>query len=165
MKRFIISILSIGIIIFFIIFHGCEEDDSPVSSAQQEEKKLNTNGTIVPLSRTQASGSMFITDQNGKPINGITASNVTAQLRWGTDNPLDSGTTGTVTITSNQQSGSDVAGAVTMDYSGSMGTQRITCMKSGVHFYINAMRSDDVTEIIKFASVVSVVQPFTNKKD
>ncbi|MFA5404465.1 MAG: VWA domain-containing protein [Ignavibacteria bacterium] len=165
MKKLIISLLTSGMIVSFIIINGCEEDDYPVSSAQTEEMRLNTNGTIVPVNHTQASGNMFITNQNGKPISGITASNVTAELRWGTDNPLDSGTTGVVSVSHNALSGSNVACALTMDYSGSMLIPQINCMKIGINNYINSMRYDDITEIIKFATVVSVVQPFTNNKD
>lgn len=165
MKKHLISFLTIGIVAIFVIIYGCNKDDSPVSSNNQAITQIITNGTIVPVNHTQATGSLFITDQNGNPISGITSSNVTAQLRWGTDNPLDSGTTGTVTITSNSQTGSNVAGAITMDYSGSMGSQQIHCMQNGVLAYINAMKATDLTEIIKFASTVSVVQTFTSDKD
>lgn len=167
MKKQIVLLVSFVSIILFVYLNGCNKDDNVVQSGQQQTvTKLNTNGTIVPVNHTQASGSMFITDQNGNPINGITASNVTAQLRWGTvDNPLDSGTAGIVTLTSNSQTGSNVAGAITMDLSGSMGTDQINCMKNAVLTYINAMKSNDLSEIIKFSSTVSVIQAFTSNKD
>lgn len=166
MKKHFISFLILGIVAVFVIIYGCNKENSPVSPGnQQTVTQILTNGTIVPVSRTQASGTMVVTDQNGNPISGLTSSNVIAQLRWGTDNPLDSGTTGAITLTSNSQSGSNVAGAITMDYSGSMGTQQIICMQNGVLAYINAMKTTDVTEIIKFASTVTVVQAFTSNKD
>lgn len=165
MKKYFPTLFSIAISAYFIFVSGCMDDDDLVSSSEQEAFKLNTNGSIVPINHTQASGNMFVTDQNGKPINGITASNVTAQLKWGSDNPLKSGTTGIVSITPNALSGSNVACALTMDYSGSMLAPQINCMKIGIHNYINSMRYDDITEIIKFATIVAVVQPFTNNKD
>lgn len=163
MKRQIITFLFIGLVITSVIFYSCSDD--PVGGSTQTVTQIITNGTIVPTSHTQAMGTMLVTDQNGNPISGLTNANVTAKLRWGTlDHPADS-TNGVITITSNSQSGSNVAGAITMDLSGSMGSQQIKCMQNGVLAYINAMKTADVTEIIKFASSVEVVQVFTSDKD
>jgi len=165
MKKHFIALFSLVLVLSFVYFYGCNNDTTPVSTGSQGVTKIYSNGSIVPVSRTQASGSMFVTDQDGNPINGLTASNVTAQLRWGADSPTDSGVVGTLTITSNNSTGSNVAGAITMDLSGSMGTQQIQCMQNGVLAYINAMKSGDLTEIIKFASTVAVVQGFTSDKN
>jgi hypothetical protein len=166
MKRQISLLFIVFVLGFFVIINGCGKDNPVYYGNGGGITRLNTNGTIVPVNRTQASGSMFITDQNGNPISGITSSNVTAQLRWGSlDSPLDSGVVGTVTLTSNTQNGNNVAGAITMDLSGSMGSDQIYCMQNAVKTYINAMKTNDISEIIKFSSDVEVIQAFTGDKN
>lgn len=166
MKRQIIPFLLLVLTVSFVFYYGCNKDDNPVNGGSSNTvTAIITNGSIVPTSHSQATGTMLVTDQNGNPINGLTSSNVSAVLQWGaTDNPLDSAS-GILTVTSNSQSGSNVAGAITMDLSGSMGSDQIQCMQNGVLAYINSMKSADATEIIKFASSVSVVQTFTSDKD
>jgi hypothetical protein len=165
MKKHFIPFFSLILVVMFVYLYGCNKDSSPVSSTGQTVTKINSNGSIVPTSHSSANGSMFVTDQDGNPINGLTASNVTAQLRWGTDSPNDSGVSGIITLTSNNTTGSNVAGAITMDYSGSMYQNQLDCMENGVMAYINAMKSADLTEIVKFASITNVVQGFTSDKN
>ncbi|MBI5403180.1 MAG: VWA domain-containing protein [Ignavibacteriae bacterium] len=163
MKKHFIPLLSLILVSMFAYFYGCSNETTPVSTGTTVSRIIS-NGSIVPTNHTQASGSMFVTDQDGNPISGLTSSNVTAQLKWGADMIKDS-TIGTVTVTSNSSQGSNVAGAITMDYSGSMGTQQLDCMENGVLAYINAMKSGDLTEIIKFSTSVAVVQSFTSDKN
>ena len=165
MKKHSITFLSISIALLFIGFYGCSKDSSPVASSGPSVTKIYSNGSIVPNGHTSATGSLFITDQNGSPISGLTSSNVSAKLKWGTfDNPTDSATS-VVTVTSNSSQGKNVAGAITMDLSGSMGDEQINCMENGVKAYINSMKTDDKTEIIKFSDAVAVVQAFSNNKN
>ena len=120
------------------------------------------NGPLRPVNRTTVSGNMFVADQNGNPILGLNANNITARLRWDLKNASPDSVTGTVTLT--QATQPNIAGALTMDYSGSMGTQQIQCMENGVRAYINAMNSTDLAEIIKFSTIVQVMQTFTSNK-
>lgn len=163
MKKNFIPLLTAVLVIMFAFFYGCNKDSTPVAPGTTVSRIIS-NGSIVPNNHTQASGSMFVTDQDGNPIGGLASSNVTAQLKWGTDMIKDS-TIGIVTLTSNSTQGSNVAGAITMDYSGSMYQSQIDCMENGVLAYINAMKSNDLTEIIKFSTTVAVVQSFTSDKN
>ena len=167
MKRQIILLLSVVVLASFVIINGCGKDNPVYSGNGGGITKLNANGTIVPTDHSNASGNMFISDQNGNPISGITSSNVSATLKWGSlDNPVDSAT-GIITVSSNSQQGKNVAGAITMDLSGSMNppiSPQVTCMKNGVLSYINSMKPNDLTEIIKFSSDIEVVQQFTSDK-
>lgn len=144
-----------------LVFYSCKDDS--VSTLEEQVTGLHTNGTIVPTSHSQVQGTMFITDQDGNTINGITNSNVSATLTWGTLNPLDSNSNGNVTIVQGSSS-KNVAAGVTMDYSGSMGSDQITCMENACTTYVNNMGSSDITEIIKFSTDVEVVQAFTSNK-
>lgn len=158
-KNILLSIMVLGLI-FFI---GCKSET--VQPPQYQITKLNTNGTFVATNHTQIQGTMFITDQDNKPVNGVSSSNVTASLRWGSMSPTDTGVGGIVIITQHGGgSGSNVAAGLTMDYSGSMGSQQIACMQNACTTYVNSMNASDKSEIVKFASGVEVVQPFTNNK-
>ena len=122
---------------------------------------ISVIGKLTPVNRTTVSGNMFVTDQNGNPIQGLDANNITARLRWDVLDAPDS-VLGTVTLTTAVQQ--DIAAANTMDYSGSMSSLQIQCMENGVKAYINAMSSTDIAEIIKFSAIVEVMQGFTNNK-
>ncbi|MFZ4592384.1 MAG: vWA domain-containing protein [Ignavibacteria bacterium] len=152
----ILMILSIG-----IYYAGCSND--PVSTPTGGgTTSIKANGTIQQITRTNSTGTLVVVDQNGSPITGLTGSNVTASMKWGAKS--SDSVSGAVTVLSNSGSGKNVAGSVTMDYSGSMGTPQIVCMQSGVKTYVNAMGSNDLTEIIKFDNRVLVAQPFTSDK-
>lgn len=135
---------------------GCDES---VVNPNPGVTSVNANGTITPTSRTEARGTMFVTDQDGNPIT-INSSNVTASLNWTTDNPV----VGTVTITQNSTSGLNISSGMTMDYSGSMGSTQRICMEDAVKAYVNAMPTTNIAEIIKFATTVQVMQQYTNNK-
>lgn len=158
------KIILIPLALLTFTWFGCSEDE--IIQPNNPVTELNTNGTFIPISQTQIQGTMFITDQNGNPVNGLSASNISAKLFWTTVTPSDTASTGgAVTLVQNNQSNRIVAGAITMDYSGSMGTAQIACMKSGVLTYIDSMRNTDIAEIIKFSSGVAVVQSFTSDKN
>jgi len=159
-KKLILNLVLI-ISIFGLLYYlpGCSTDD-PIITPDTDE--LFANGSLTPTSRTQVQGNMFVTDENGTPIQGLDASNIVARLRWNAkDSPPDS-VIGTVTIT--QSTTQDIAAANTMDYSGSMGTLEIQCMEDGVRAYINGMGSTDMAEIIKFSDNADVIQAFTDNK-
>lgn len=163
----LISALIIGLVIFT---GGCKKDDSGPSGPSMTA--VSANGTLAPTSRTGASGTLFVTDQDGNAITGLAASNVTARIRWGTADSLS----GSITIQTMSQSGKNIAAALTMDYSGSMyygpidnasgRYVRIKDMETAVKTFVTAMGSQDRAEIIKFGSNtdINVVQAFTSDK-
>lgn len=156
------------VLVFFVllslgtIYFSCTEDNNPTTPPTGNVTSIQANGTVQQVSRTQTTGTLIVVDQNGAPISGISNSNVKAYLRWPAK--MADSVSGAVTVSSNTGSGKNVAGAITMDYSGSMGSQQILCMENGVKTYINAMGSNDQSEIIKFDDQVIVAQTFTNNK-
>jgi hypothetical protein len=157
------------------LVQGCSKDDDVTDPAAPTT--ISANGSLAPTSRTQAQGTMFVTDQSGNPITGLAASNVSASMRWGTPKvtAMDS-VTGAIILQTLSQSGKNIAVAMTMDYSGSMFVgkydsvakryQRIKDMETGVKTFVTAMGTQDRAEIIKFGSqsAISVVQSFTSDK-
>jgi len=161
MKKYTNSAIVLLIILSLsIVYVSCSKDENPVTT--NDVTSIQANGTIQQNTRTNATGTLIVVDQNGAPVSGISGSNVTAYLRWPAK--VADSVAGAVTVTSNTGSGKNVSGAVTMDYSGSMGSAQIQCMEDGVKTYINAMGSNDQSEIIKFDDMVIVAQPFTNNK-
>ena len=158
-KIFTSLILLVSVIGLIYYFPGCSTTDDILNPTDTDQ--IYANGSLTPVNRTTVSGNMFVTDQNGNPIQGLDAGNITARLRWDVLDIPDS-VLGTVTIT--QATQNDIASALSMDYSGSMGTTQIQCMEDGVRAYINGMSSTDLAEIIKFSSTVGVMQGFTNNK-
>lgn len=137
---------------------GCNKDDEIVVGPVSD---IIVNGSLSPTSHNSAQGNLFVTDQDGNPIS-ISSSNVGAVMNWAGPDATGGTSNGTVTITSTVSQ--DIAAGITMDYSGSMSSQDITCMETGVTAYINAMGSTDISEIIKFGTTVAVVQTFTSNK-
>lgn len=162
MKKYTNSAIVLLIILSLsTVYVSCSKDDNPVTPPSSVTS-IQANGTIQQNTRTNASGTLIVVDQNGAPVSGISGSNVSAYMRWPAKS-ADS-VSGAVTVSSNTGSGKNVSGAVTMDYSGSMGSSQIQCMEEGVKTYINAMGTNDQSEIIKFDDAVIVAQPFTNNK-
>jgi hypothetical protein len=163
MKKYTNSLLVLLILLTLsTIYVSCNEDTNPTTTPTTTVTSIQANGTVQQVSRTQTTGTLIVVDQNGAPISGLTNSNVKAYLRWPAK--MADSVSGAVTVSSNTGSGKNVSGAVTMDYSGSMGSAQIQCMEDGVKTYINAMGSNDITEIIKFDDQVVVAQPFTSNK-
>ena len=173
------KILLFGVLMLCILlaYMGCKKDETTVgpNTGGNTTQQIQANGSLTPISRTQVQGTLFIANQNGNPITGITAQNITVKLVWGvtTTSATDS-VFGTVNIQSLSQSGKNIAVALTMDYSGSMYSgpmdptntqyQRILDMENGAKTLINSLGTNDKAEIIKFADEVQVVQPLTTSK-
>jgi Ca-activated chloride channel homolog len=163
-----LPLLVISAIFLAIVFSisGCKKkSDTTEEPTQPTIQQLVTNGTILPFSPSIVKGALFIVDEKGQYINGITAANVSAKLKWVGPKSVDSlSLDGLVTVSSNQQLGLHVAAAVTMDYSGSMSQTAsvIPNMEKGVKTFIHSMAPTDLGEIIKFSTHVYVPQPFTS---
>lgn len=171
-----ILVIAALITVSIVTIGGCKSDDSGPSGPGLSA--LNANGTLAPTSRTQAQGTLFVTDQDGNAITGLTASNITARMRWGTAKVTAADSlTGAIILQTLSQSGKNIAVAMTMDYSGSMfygvydsvAKKYVTIknMETAVKTFVTAMGASDRAEIIKFGDVsqVSVVQPFTSDKN
>lgn len=168
-------LLVITMIGLLVAVGGCSKDDDGPSGPGVSS--ISANGTLAPTSRTQAQGTMFVTDQDGNAITGLTAANITARMRWGTAkvNAADS-LTGAIILQTLSQSGKNIAAAMTMDYSGSMywgpydSTAKryltIKNMETAVKTFVTAMGTSDRAEIIKFGDLakINVIQPFTSDK-
>ena len=159
-----------------ITIGGCSKDDDGPSGPATTS--ISANGTLAPTSRTQAQGTLFVTDQDGNAITGLTSSNITARMRWGTAKvTVADSLTGAIILQTLSQSGKNIAVAMTMDYSGSMyygaydsvARKYVTIknMETAVKTFVTAMGTSDRAEIIKFGDLaqVSVVQPFTSDKN
>ena len=174
-KNWFLVILAIMIVGLLISTGGCSKDDD--SSGPSAPSTISANGTLAPTSRTQAQGTLFVSDQDGNPVTGLTASNVSASMRWGTAKiAVPDSVIGTIILQTLSQSGKSIAAAMTMDYSGSMYVgvydsvarryARIKNMETAVKTFVSAMGTQDRAEIIKFGSVsaINVVQTFTSDK-
>jgi Ca-activated chloride channel homolog len=159
----------LAIIIGMLMIAGCDDSKNPVATSPVTQ--IVANGSLAPTSRTQAQGTLLIADQSGNAITGLTSQNISVQLTWGS---TGNSVVGTVVIQSLAQSGKNIAVATTMDYSGSMYSgnyntaksqyQRILDMETGVKTFVNALKTNDICEIIKFDDYIHVVQPFTSSK-
>ncbi|MGM0568982.1 MAG: vWA domain-containing protein [Elusimicrobiota bacterium] len=103
-------------------------------------------------------------DQDGNPIENLNAYNFklkikieNASLRTIPSEDLYLNTVG--------ESGDTVSTSLLMDYSGSMSSEDIDDMEVAVSTYVHNMSDNDEAEIIKFATYVSTVQPYTSDKN
>ena len=155
---------------FAMVFYlaGCKKSSNETSGTTvQKIKELHTNGTMLVMSDTKVKGYMFIVDEKGKAINGITAGNIQSKLSWSntkTTYPDTSSVGGLIIIHPNNQRDIGVAAAITMDYSGSMedSASTIPNLEQGVLKFIHSMNTKDKGEIIKFDDRVLVCQGFTS---
>lgn len=152
------KILALTVLSIAVLIIGCQNDD--ITAPQDSITEIHTNGTFTATSSSQIKGTMFVTDQNNNPVSGLNGGNVSAVLRW---NGGSSSANGNADLSSNGGK-INVASAMTMDYSGSMGSQQIACMETACTTYVNMMKTTDISEIVKFASDVTVVQAFTGDK-
>lgn len=155
------------------ILSGCEKDSKPKGwSGPYSNTNDDTTTDIVltiprieisPLKSTQVRLFLSITDQNGNPFTDFNKYNFTISQ-------VCSGETDTTDITSisfsqfNQQGG-NIAVAMTLDYSESMSAEDREDMEDAVKYFINLKKPYDQEEIIKFASYIEVVAPFTSNID
>jgi hypothetical protein len=173
MRKVSILVVLLPILAIALLLPSCKKSDSgPTGPAGVTS--LKANGTLSALSRTTVQGTVFVTDQDGAPITGLTTSNFAAKLYYGAgiSKVTADSIIGTIVVQPINQTGKKVAVAMTMDYSGSMFSgaydntkmqyTRILDMEGGVKAFVNAMTVGDIAEIIKFGSDVDFVFPFTS---
>ncbi len=176
MRKGFLLIPGFLIIAVALVLSSCKKSDSSPAGPEGAVTSLQANGTLAPISRTQVQGTVFVADQNGSPVTGLSASNFAAKLYYGTgiSKVTADSIVGTIVIQPVSQSGRKVAVSMTMDYSGSMfygpydtatmQYKRIIDMQNGVKAFVNAMTTGDIAEVIKFGSDVDFVYPFTSSK-
>ncbi len=176
MKRTaLLSLVILFVLAVTSIYEGCKKSDS--GPTEPGQSSIQANGTMTPLSRTQAQGTLFVNDADGNAVVGLTSSNITVRLRWGTALvAVTDSLAGQAVLQTVSSSGRNIAAAMTMDYSGSMYAgpydsvalkyKRILNMESAVKTFVNAMGTNDKMEIVKFGSynAINVIQAFTSSK-
>lgn len=139
-----------------------------------EEKDItyfNTN--LNQVNRNEIKGELSIRDTAGEPIEGITEENVSAVLNWEIEKQKDSaaGTVRFIPIDDKKK----IAFTFTMDYSPSMygdkfnsdaqKTEKILAMEQAVHTFVTNMENKHLARIIKFGTVIDIVQPYTRSRE
>ncbi len=171
-RTFVCCALALSLL---LLFGGCDKNSSSTGPNAGGVTQIVANGSLAPVSRTQAQGTLVVADQNGSPVTGLAAENIQARLVWGLPKAsAPDSVVGAVTLQTVTQSGKSIAVALTMDYSGSMDTspydsvsgksQRIVDMENGVKTFVNALMTSDKAEIIKFDETINVAQSFTSSK-
>ena len=174
-SRAVHTIAAITVLVALLL-PGCSKDSSTGPGGPAPTTSLQANGALTNITRSQIQGTVFVADQSGNAITGLTAQDFNVRLMWGTGLPKITADSviGSVVISTLSQSGKKIAAGMTMDYSGSMYTGatdpvtfkyvRIMQMETAVKSFIQAMGTADIAEIMKFDDVIHVVQPFTNSK-
>lgn len=117
------------------------------------------------LTYNQIDGSNFpiihsyvtVTDNQGNPINGLTAANFTVQEDGINESPI--------TVTQMGGGAVPISAALVIDRSGSMDGQPIQDAKTAAKTFVNQMGTNDKAAIISFSTSVSVNQSFTSNKN
>jgi hypothetical protein len=139
-----------------------------------EEKDVTyINTTLKQSNRNEITGELSVRDTTGEPIEGITEEDVTAVLNWEIEKQKDSasGTVRFIPIDDKKK----IAFTFTMDYSPSMydgsfnskapKTEKILAMEQAVHTFVTNMERKHLARIIKFGTVIDIVQPYTKSRE
>ncbi len=97
---------------------------------------------------------LIVTDDNGNAVTHLTETNFTVYVDDTAQSPI--------TVEFVDQTTSPIVVALSLDYSGSMGTTAITDMENAAVEFINQLIPGDVGEIIKFANGIETAQSFTS---
>lgn len=162
MKKSIFTIFAV-VALFAIAITGCKKDDDdpkvePYANLN-DTKTTELQVTIPRIERSQTQNKgiivyISVTDQDGEALENFNQANFKlSHLCEGADTIHVE----TLVITPTDEKRSDIASAVTMDYSGSMSWTDIQNMESAVKQFIRLKAPNDYAQIIKFASSVQVM--------
>jgi len=156
MKRKIYPLLVV-LLSFFLVFSACQKDEGAEEPARSVSS-INTK--ILRIADNQNGGlNIFVsvTDQDGRAIEGLNASNFEISMIEGNKETP-------VKINGPTLLPSVIITALTMDYSGSMyaDTVSIAAMETALGTFINMKNSYDQIELIKFSDSVQVTVPLTS---
>ena len=172
-------LLSKIIVVFFILFStsvlftGCKKDkeEKPtgpytnLNDYSTTDLELNLlRMELSPLRSTDIKMYLSVTDQEGNPLTDFNEYNF--EIKEVCTGETDTTLVGTLHLSKpDQQNGKNIAAAMTLDYSGSMGDDDLSQMEDAVKTFVGFKEHDDYMEIIKFGTEVTVAAPFTNDRD
>jgi len=150
-----------------VVISGCRKDPMDPKKPYENLSDVTTTQVVSTLPRIEVSNGnltifLSVTDQIGYPIVGLNKLNFEVAMINDAgvqviDDILLSSTGGPGTL-------HNVAGALTLDYSGSMhvDSMDIPNMEAAVHAFIDLKSTPDIMEIIKHDHVVQLMQAFTS---
>ena len=131
------------------------------------------SSTFKPVSRNEIKGDFTARDSTGTPVEDIKEENISAVLKWQTEENEDSasGLPKILPIDDKKK----IAFTLTMDYSGSMygidypvkdtpKSEKIIAMEEAVKTFVKELQSNMFCKIIKFGSEVEEMSRFTKSK-
>lgn len=141
---------------------------------EPEEKDVTYfNSSFKQTSRNELTCDISIRDTSGEPIESITEDDVAAVLKWEIEQQKDSaeGYIRFIPIDDKKK----IAFTFTMDYSPSMyddqfdhktpKTENILNMEQAVHTFVSNMEHKHLARIIKFGTVIDIIQPYTRSRE
>lgn len=163
--------LFIFALISSMVIVSCKKDDDD-SEDTQNQPYSNTSDTsthginvAIPKIEVVTSGGnqlnlfLSVTNQDGFALQNFNEFNFTVWIT--VEGHTDSTLLGFLGFSTYNAQGGNIAAAMTLDYSGSMGSQDIVNMENATVDFVNMKSAADMAEIIKFALTVEVMQPFT----
>jgi hypothetical protein len=142
---------------------------------KEEEKDVTyINSSLNQISRSEIKCELSVRDTSGEPVEGIKEEDLSAVLKWETDNKEDSasGSIHFIPIDDKKK----LAFSLTMDYSGSMyGTDhadlntpksnKVIEMENAVKAFIRELKSNMFCKIIKFGFKVDEIIKYTKSTE
>ncbi|MCX6306196.1 MAG: VWA domain-containing protein [Bacteroidetes bacterium] len=160
------SVLAI-LLVFGVIF-GCKKDETTSThKAYKNMDDATTTNIIASIPRielsklksTQISLYLSVTDQNGKPFSEFNKYNfVIKQVCVGQQ---DTTVVASLSFSKLNQTGSNIATPLVLDYSGSMDSY-IGDLEQAAGNFISIKNNSDQIELVKFSTEIENVQPFSN---
>jgi len=171
MKKITLALTVIALIAIGFI-SSCKKDKNdgtPVSSDYANLDDKTTTAVVSNIPRIEFGISkspilklyLSITDQLGAPLKNFNAYNFKVEQSIDSK-PFAVVSNFTLTTLSQQTGNGNLGIGITMDYSGSMGSQDITDMETAVKKFIRLKSTADQLEIVKFDDNIYVAQNFTS---
>ncbi len=173
MKKLTVALILIAIITLGVIT-SCKKDKkdeptpTPTNTAYSNPSDKITTAIVSNIPRIEFGVAkspilklyLSITDQNGDPLKNFNQYNFKVEQTI-TGQPTTQVANFTLSTIQQQGGNGNLGVGITMDYSGSMGSQDIIDMEKAVKSFIKLKRASDQLEIIKFDDMIYVAQKFT----
>ena len=163
-----------GFLLCLLFLLACANDDD---TNKEEEAFSNLNDTTtsaiettiphVEITQSNSGITLYlsVTDQDGMPLENFTLGNYIIELIVGGVSQILAQNEVNLTELDELTNNNPLAVATTMDYSGSMSPENITDMEVALKSFVNVKDAKDRMAVIKFASVVDLVQDFTTDEN
>jgi len=169
-----ISVLFFILLSTSVIFTGCKKEKKEEAPTGPYTNLNDYSTTSLQLNLLRMELSQFrstdiklylsVTDQEGNPLTEFNEYNF--EIKEVCTGETDTTLVGTLHLSKpDPQNTKNIAAALTLDYSGSMGDDDISQMEEAVKTFVGFKEPDDYMEIIKFGTEITVTAPFTNDKD